>query len=108
MSIHQDAQTIIRQALQGSELALQVRGAVNGILTEQMEQAVRLLTENRDTLDRMVSVLLVKNHLTGEEIDRLIQLRKASDLRTIKNWILFFGVMAVIGLCLGGISLFVR
>ena len=46
--------------------------------------------------------------MTGEEIDRLIQLRKASDLRTIKNWILFFGVMAVIGLCLGGISLFVR
>ena len=43
-----------------------------------------------------------------EELDRLIQLRKASDLRTIKNWILFFGVMAVIGLCLGGISLFVR
>lgn len=32
--------------------------------------------------------------MTGEEIDRLIQLRKASDLRTIKNWILFFGVMA--------------
>lgn len=25
--------------------------------------------------------------MTGEEIDRLIQLRKASDLRTIKNWI---------------------
>lgn len=46
--------------------------------------------------------------MTGEEIDRLIQLRKASDLRTIKNCILFFGVMAVIGLCLGGISLFVR
>lgn len=46
--------------------------------------------------------------MTGEEIDRLIQLRKASDLRTIKNWILFFGVMAVIGLCLGGISLLVR
>lgn len=65
--------TISRQALQGSELALQVRGAVNGILTEQMEQAVRLLTENRDTLDRMVSVLLVKNHLTGEEIDRVFR-----------------------------------
>lgn len=46
--------------------------------------------------------------MTGEEIDRLIQLRKASDLRTIKNWILFFCVMTVIGLCLGGISLFVR
>ncbi len=26
--------------------------------------------------------------MTGEEIDRLIQLRKASDLRTIKNWII--------------------
>ena len=50
-----------------------MRGAVNGILTEQMEQAVRLLTENRDTLDRMVSVLLVKNHLTGEEIDRVFR-----------------------------------
>ena len=44
--------------------------------------------------------------MTGEEIDRLIQLRKANDIHTIRNWIIFFGVMAVIGLIFGGISLF--
>lgn len=46
--------------------------------------------------------------MTGEEIDRLIQLRKANDIHTIKNWIIFFGVIAVIGLAFGCISLFVR
>lgn len=44
--------------------------------------------------------------MTGEEIDRLIQLRKAKDIHTIRNWIIFFGVMSVIGLVFGGISLF--
>ena len=44
--------------------------------------------------------------MTDEEIDRLIQLRKAKDIHTIRNWIIFFGVMSVIGLVFGGISLF--
>ena len=47
-------------------------------------------------------------NITMDEVDRLIQLRKANDLRTIKNWVIFFGVAAIIGLCLGGISMFIH
>lgn len=64
---------ISSQAMRSGELSMRVREAVNAILAEQMEEAVRLLTENRAALDRMVGVLLVKNHLTGEEIDRVFR-----------------------------------
>lgn len=35
--------------------------------------------------------------MTDEKIDRLIQLRKAKDIHTIRNWVSFFGIMSVIG-----------
>ena len=65
--------SISRQAMQGGELSVRVREAVNAVLSAEMERAVRLISENRQTLDRMVQVLLVKNHLTGEEIDRVFR-----------------------------------
>lgn len=36
--------------------------------------------------------------MTSEEIDRLIAMRQAKDIHTIRNWVIFFGVLAVIGL----------
>lgn len=36
--------------------------------------------------------------MTPEEINRLIALRQAKDIHTIRNWVIFFGVLAVIGL----------
>lgn len=36
--------------------------------------------------------------MTSEEIERLIALRQAKDIHTIRNWVVFFGVLAVIGL----------
>lgn len=45
--------------------------------------------------------------MTDEEIDRLIALRRSKDIHTIRNWIIFFGVTAVIGLVLGVVSLLV-
>lgn len=45
--------------------------------------------------------------MTDEEIDRLIALRRSKDIHTIRNWVIFFGVTAVIGLVLGVVSLLV-
>lgn len=42
--------------------------------------------------------------MTSEEIDRLIAMRQAKDIRTIRNWVIFFGVLAVIGLVGGFIA----
>ena len=39
-----------------------------------------------------------------EEINRLIALRQAKDIHTIRNWVIFFGQIAVIGL-VGGFIL---
>ena len=39
--------------------------------------------------------------MTPEEIERLIALRQAKDIHTIRNWVIFFGVLAVIGLAGG-------
>ena len=42
--------------------------------------------------------------MTAEEIERLIAMRQARDIHTIKNWVIFFGVMAVVGLIVGVVS----
>ena len=54
----------------------EVRTAVNRILKEQMQEAVRLISENRDKVDSLVSELLTKNHLTGPEIRQAILKQK--------------------------------
>ena len=46
---------------------------INEILTEQMAAAVKAIRENRDILDRFVSALLEKNHLKGDEIEKLFK-----------------------------------
>ncbi len=50
----------------------EVRIAVNRILKEQMNVALRLITENKDKIDALVEALMVKNHLKGAEIDAVL------------------------------------
>ena len=57
----------------GGELSGSVRNAVNQILAEQMTEATRILTENQARLDRLVEVLMEKNHLTGNEIQAILE-----------------------------------
>ena len=45
---------------------------VNIILKEQLDEAVRLISENRDRIDALVSKLLEKNHLNKEEIAEVL------------------------------------
>lgn len=53
-------------------MSQEVRQCVNRILKEQMQEAIRLISENRCRIDALVDALMVKNHLNGDEIERTI------------------------------------
>ncbi len=54
------------------EMSVEVRESVNRILKEQMEEAVRLIEENKDKIDSLVEELMSKNHLNSKEIEEVI------------------------------------
>ena len=60
------------QAARMGELSSDVRSAVNAILAEQMSKAIELITKGRPAIDRLVEELMIKNHLKGDEIDKLL------------------------------------
>lgn len=53
-------------------MSVEVRASVNRILKEQMTEAIRLISENKDKMDSLVEELLSKNHLNGAEIQQAI------------------------------------
>ena len=52
--------------------ALDVRAAVNKILSEEMARAIDVISKNRKSIDALVDRLLVDNRLSGEEIDQVL------------------------------------
>jgi ATP-dependent Zn protease len=50
----------------------ELRSQVNRILHREMEETVRLVAKYRGALDEMVRILLEKNHLNGEDIDKIL------------------------------------
>lgn len=55
------------------EIAVKVRDAVNKILNEQMNEAIRLVSENKNKIDALVDSLMDNNHLTGPEIEKILK-----------------------------------
>lgn len=56
-------------------ISSEVKVIINRILKEQMEESVRLISENRNKIDALVRELLVKNHLNGTQIDEILGAR---------------------------------
>jgi cell division protease FtsH len=54
------------------EVAAKIDVEIRNIVDSCYDSAMRLLTENRDILDRIVNVLLEKETIGAEELDRLI------------------------------------
>lgn len=52
-------------------LASKIRDAVNNILKNELDNAKELLLANRAAVDKIVEVLLIKNHLGSDEIDAI-------------------------------------
>ena len=46
--------------------------AVNALLNEEMNKAVALIREHRETMDRLVEALIAKNHLSGDEVQAIL------------------------------------
>ncbi len=60
------------EAATNGAMSAEVRAAVNRILKEQMSEAVKLISENRDKIDALVDELMAKNHLNGAEIEQAL------------------------------------
>ncbi len=57
-------------------VSAEMREVVNRILEEQMSEAVRLISENRERMDLLVETLMVRNHLNGPEITEIFNKKK--------------------------------
>lgn len=53
-------------------MSVEIRTSINRILKEQLDLAVRLISENKDKIDSLVEALLDKNHLNELEIKRVL------------------------------------
>ena len=62
------------------ELAEKVQKKVNSILKEQLEGAVEIIRDNRETMDALVDALLEKNHLNKNEIQEVLRNEKETSL----------------------------
>jgi ATP-dependent Zn protease len=62
----------------------EVRTAVNRILQEQMAEAIRLLRENKDKLDALVTVLMAKNHMNRREIEKTLAMAGQPEMALIE------------------------
>lgn len=72
---------VVSSAAANGEMSAEVRTAVNRILHEQMEAAVRLVQEHKNTIDTLVMELTYKNHLNEQEIARILSANKAVDFK---------------------------
>lgn len=54
-------------------MSVEVRESVNRILNEQMNEAVRLISENKNKIDALVETLIDKNQLNSEEIKQVLE-----------------------------------
>ena len=64
---------ISKKEAEDGGLTAQVNDVVRQILTTELESAVALIAENREKLDRLVQILLLKNHIIGKEIDQALR-----------------------------------
>ena len=53
----------------------ELRGRIRSILAEQFERAKQFLTEHRQQLEKLAQALLEKNHLKGEEVEKIVRQR---------------------------------
>ncbi len=63
---------LTREQAENGPLAPEIRDRVNGILDEQMTQALSMIEAGKSKIDRLVSALLEKNRLNRKEMEALL------------------------------------
>lgn len=59
------------------ETARVIDNEIRRFVEEQAERAYKIVTENKDKLDKLAHVLLEKENLSGEEIDKILGINQA-------------------------------
>lgn len=64
---------IPQEAVFSGNTSAEVRAAVNKILNEQMSNAIKSISDNKNKIDALVERLIEKNHLNSKEIEQTIK-----------------------------------
>ena len=56
-----------------AEMAAAVQKKINEILLEQQKNAIRILNDHKETVNRLVAVLMEKTHLQKDEIQEILK-----------------------------------
>ncbi len=76
---------VAERAAADGAVSMEVRTAVNRILEEQMAETVRIITDNKDKIDALVEVLLVKNHMNGAEIQEILAKNREQETNKVTD-----------------------
>ena len=55
------------------DVAAEIYQEINAILSEELEKAIAILTANQAAINAIVDELMIKNHLTGDEINAVFE-----------------------------------
>lgn len=55
------------------EMTPEIRSAVNKILVTEMNNAIEAIRSNKETIDKLTDALVNKNHLTSNEINKILK-----------------------------------
>ena len=72
-------------AVSNGNMPIEVREAVNRILKEQMNETIKIISENKDKIDALVEELMAKNYLSGTEIEKVMEREGDKEVSRITN-----------------------
>lgn len=64
---------VVRGSSVSPEQNAKMEECINQILSEQLDEAVRIITENRDKIDKLVAALIEKQHLSEDQIQEALK-----------------------------------
>ena len=53
------------------ELSNEIRKSINNILDIELKKAIRIISENREAVDKLIEKLLKDDYAAGDEIDAI-------------------------------------
>lgn len=70
--LHRIAVGTLGMAAKDAALALTVQKKINEILRDELEEAIRILSDHKEEFDRLVDALMEKTHMHKEEIQAIL------------------------------------
>lgn len=64
---------VVRGSSASPEQSAKMEECINQILSEQLDEAVRIISENKDKIDKLVAALMEKQHLSEDQIQEALK-----------------------------------